>query len=374
MSSARTLAIFIGVATLVLIIIGTIWPNQSAVAMAGTSVSLLHSSSSPEGAVEGLLNNIAKHNWRGAYASLSNRAQFTESELARDLTGSYGSLRTYADLHDFDVKPLHASGDEAQIRAIIHWSTVVGTFQDVRNLRVVRSGDHWEVEWPLVKEAKVPPQVIPVNYLRWDVVYRGAEDDWGAQDVESPHVRIIDMHPIERGGSVVILGELLNEDVVPAFVRVKATLMGKNGAAIGSEDSFDEITHILLPKQVTPFRIDFRNTSLSQVDNVHIEPSASLISTSADPVVEIEDQKLNPLPDPSLTGSLLNQSGQAVSIAHILGTFYDKNGQLVWVSDGYVNRALQPQIPVSFSIPLPADLAAKAATARVVTSSYSSAR
>ena len=40
--------------------------------------------------------------------------------------------------------------------------------------------------------------MIPVNYLRWDVIYRGPGDDWGAQDVEAPHVRIVDMHPVQR--------------------------------------------------------------------------------------------------------------------------------------------------------------------------------
>ena len=73
----------------------------------------------------------------------------------------------------------------------------------------------------------MPPQVIAVNYLRWDVIYRGAGDDWGTQDVEAPHVRIVDMHPVERSDGVVILGELLNEDVVPAYVSVKATLLQK---------------------------------------------------------------------------------------------------------------------------------------------------
>ena len=155
----------------------------------------------------------------------------------------------------------------------------------------------------------MPPQVIPVNYLRWDVIYRGPEDDWGAQDVESPHVRIVDMHPVDRGGGVVIMGELLNEDVVPAFVTVKATLLAKNGSAIATEDSFDKISHVLLPKQVTPFLIDFPNVRLSQVDSVRMEPSSSLVAASADPVIGIEDQQLNPAPDPSLSGELINQSG-----------------------------------------------------------------
>ena len=74
--------------------------------------------------------------------------------------------------------------------------------------------------------ATIPPQVIPVNYLRWDVIYRGAEDDWGAQDVESPHVRIVAMHPVDRGGGTIILGELLNEER-------RARLCDRQGDAAG---------------------------------------------------------------------------------------------------------------------------------------------
>jgi hypothetical protein len=249
---------------------------------------------------------------------------------------------------------------------------VVGTFPDTKNLHVVRNGDRWQVEWPLVKETRVPPQVIPVNYLRWDVIYRGPEDDWGAQDVESPHVRIVDMHPVERGDGVLIMGELLNEDVVPAYVAVKATLVGKNGQMIGTEDSFDKISHVLLPKQVTPFLISFSNVSLSQVASVRMEPASSLIAASADPVIAIQDQQLHPAPGASLTGKLVDQSGQVVNVAHVLGTFYDRNGQLVWVADHYMDRALLPQTPTSFTIAIPPDIAGQVSTERVVAATYSS--
>jgi hypothetical protein len=125
---------------------------------------------------------------------------------------------------------------------------------------------------------------------------------------------------------------------------------------------------------VTPFRIDFKDVAMSKVASVHIEPSSSLISASADPVIEVEDQKINPMPEPSLSGSLLNQSGQVVNVAHMLGTFYDKSGQLVWVSDSYLNRALVPQTAVPFSISIPTDMAAQVSTARIVTSTYSTSR
>jgi hypothetical protein len=374
--NGRLLAILIAIATAALIVVGTLWPVQSVLAMAGveSGADLLRPASSPQAAVENLADEIGREDWEKAYSNLANKSEFTESDFVRDLRGSYPSLRSHASLDSFDVRPLHASADDAQMRLNLRWSTVVGMFLDTRDLRVTKAGDRWGVIWPIVKEPRVPPQVIPVNYLRWDVIYRGAEDDWGAQDVESPHVRIVDMHPVERAGEVIVLGELLNEDVVPAFVTVKATLLAKNGSALATEDSFDKISHILLPRQVTPFLIEFHNMALSQVDSIRMQPSSSLIAASADPVIEIQDQRLNPGPKPLLTGNLLNQSGQVVNVVHVLGTFYDNGGQLVWVSDGYVDRALLPETPISFSVSLPPDIASKVKSERAVATTYSSNR
>jgi hypothetical protein len=372
MNKGRLLAAFITIATVILVIVGTLRPNQSAIALAGGARLLRPPSSSPEAAVTNLAQDIGRQEWNKAYLSLGNKSQFTETEFVRDLTGSYPSLRTYATLDSFELRPLHASTTDAEIQLKLRWSTVVGSFPDTRNLHIVKNGDRWEPEWPIVKENRVPPQVIPVNYLRWDVIYRGAGDDWGAQDVEAPHVRIVDMHPVERSDGVVILGELLNEDVVPAYVSVKATLLAKNGTAIATEGSFDKISHLLLPKQVTPFFIPFHDVTLADVGSVHMDPVAMLVPASADPVIAIEDQKFNPAPSASLAGQLVNQSGQIVNIAHVLGTFYDKSGQLVWVTDQYIDRALLPHLPVAFTMPVPEDIARKVNSERTIAATYSS--
>lgn len=373
MNTGRWLALFITGATILLIVFSLLHPNASAVALADSgTASLLRPSTTPEAAVENLARQIGQRSWESAYASLANRSEFTEPDFVRDLTGSNLSLRTYATLDHFDVRPLHASANDAQVQLKLRWSTVVGTFADTKELHVIRNGDRWEAQWPLVKEARVPPQVIPVNYLRWDVIYRGPEDDWGAQDVESPHIRIVDMHPVERGDGVLIMGELLNEDVVPAYVAVKATLLAKNGSPIATEDSFDKISHLLLPKQVTPFLINFPGVALSQIGSVRMDPASSLVAASADPVIAIEDQHLTPAPGAALTGKLVDQSGQVVNVAHVLGTFYDKSGQLVWVADQYVDRALLPQTPTPFIIPLPPDIAGQINSERAVVSTFAS--
>ena len=370
MKIGRILAVLVAGVTVALIVEGTLWPNPPAVALAGGD-NVLRTPSTPEAAVGNLAQNIGHQDWGKAYSSLGNKAEFTEQEFVHDLTGYYPSLRTYATLQNYELRPFHATANEAEFQLRFRWSTVVGTFTDTRTVRVIKVGNQWEPEWPLAKEAKVPPQVIAVNYLRWDVIYRGAGDDWGTQDVEAPRVRIVDMHPVERSDGVVILGELLNEDVVPAYVSVKATLLAKNGSAIATEESFDKISHLLLPKQVTPFLIKFPDASLSDVASVRMDPVSTLVPASADPVIEIEDQRLNPAPDMSLSGQLVNQSGQVVNIAHVLATFYGKGGQPVWVADQYIDRALLPQSPVPFNIHIPQDLARQITSERAVIASYS---
>lgn len=366
----RSLGIILIAATVVLIVIGTLWPVQAARHYAGGE-HIVRSYNTPAAAVENLGDDIRTKAWQHAYDNLANKAQFTEPEFMHDLIGYYPNLRTYSDMVRFEAQPLHQSDNDAQFHVRMHWDTVVGDAVTERDLHVVRNGDRWQVDWPITKEPVVPPQVIPVNYLRWDVIYRGAGDDWGAQDVEAPHVRIVDMHPIQRADGAVILGELLNEDVVPAYVNVTATLLDKQQKPLATEGSFDKISHLLLPKAVTPFMIKFPNVQLSQVGAVHMDPFSNLIAASADPVIEIQNAQITPAPDAALVGQLVNQSGQIANTAHVLSTFYDKSGNVVWVADSYVDHALLPQTPVPFTVHIPEDLARKVSTQRSVIETFS---
>lgn len=99
-------------------------------------------------------------------------------------------------------------------------------------------------------------------------------------------------------------------------------------------------------------------------------PFSTLVPASADPVIEIDNAHLNPAPDASLTGQLVNESGQIVNVAHVLGTFYDKSGQVVWIADEYTDRALLPQTPTPFLIHIPEDLARKISSERTIVASF----
>jgi hypothetical protein len=364
----RGLPVLLAIITVVLMVIA--WFQSGAVGRRQ-----MQSASSPDQAVRLMLSQIQAHNFDAAYARLANRSDVDRNSFVRDFNGSYGSLLTYASLESFDVWGLRTQDREATVRAKLHYSTGVGPLDDVRDLKVQRAGETWKVFWPVNIGTKLPPQVIPVNYLRWDVISRGSGDDWGVQNVDSPQVRILSMNAIQRPDSVVLVGEVVNEDSVPAYVNIGATLLGPNDKELAQESSFDKIAHTLLPKQVSPYRIDFPDMRLEKIKNVRMDAKALLVAASADPVIEVNQQKLetDPLGKKVLSGQLTNQSGQIVNIPHVIAAYYDSNGKVVWVSDGYVAQALLPEVPVPFAVDLPPDVAKNVQTYRVVVNHYDNA-
>ena len=330
----------------------------------------------PEEAIVRLLVDVQKRSWKVAHSQLANSGEVDEGLFTQALSGNNGSLRTFSSLQSWELRPLHATNDQALVRCTLQWSTPVGPIQDMQDLEVLRQGNTWKVVWPAPHFPGIPAQVIPVNYLRWDLVVPSSADEWGERNLDSPHVRIVSMNAVDYQDGTVVMGEVVNEDTVPAFVNVNAVLVDGTGKSIDEESSFDKIAHVLLPKQVSPYRIDFPSVGLAKVKNVRMDVKATLVPASADPVIGVMSQTLDS--DASgrkvLHGQLLNQSGQTVNIPHVIATFYDNTGKVIWVSDGYVDRALYPQSPEPFAVEVPGAVADRVHNYHVVVNQYSLGR
>ena len=332
------------------------------------------SAPNPEQALNNFLLDVQRRNWDRAFSSVERTSDtLNEQAFIQEWVGSNGGLRSFSSLERFDTRPLHATNSEAQMRARLHWSTPVGPVEDVRDFHLAHRGDTWKIIWDETPKPNVPAQIVPVNYLRWDLVTGTAGEEWGAHNVDAPNVRIVSMNAVDSAEGAVVMGEVVNEDTIPAFVNVNATLVDGSGSAIDDESSFDKILHVLLPKQVTPYRIDFPRVSLGKVKNVRMDVKATLVPASSDPVIGVMNQKLetDAQGHSVLHGELLNESGQTVNIPHVIASFYDNNGKVVWVSDGYVEQALVPQSTESFAVEIPQSVAGKVQNFHVVVNQYS---
>jgi hypothetical protein len=377
MKRALPYVIIIVAVTAVLMFVGLAGPGHSETVgiVSGSALpGFGASASTPEQALRNFLLDVQRRNWDRAYAIIERTSDtLNEQSFIQDWTGTYGGMRSFSALERYDTRPLHATNSEAQFRARLHWATPVGPVEDVRDFRLVHRGDLWKVIWDETPAPNVPAQIVPVNYLRWDLVTGSGGEEWGSHNVDAPHVRIVSMNAVDSADGSVVMGEVVNEDTVPAFVNVNATLVDASGGAIDDESSFDKILHVLLPKQVSPYRIDFPHVNLSKVKNVRMDVKATLVPASSDPVIGVMNQKLDTDAQGHsvLHGELLNQSGQTVNIPHVIASFYDNSGKVVWVSDGYVEQALAPQSSQPFAVELPQSVAGKVQNFHVVVNQYS---
>ena len=184
----------------------------------------------PEQALSNFLIDVQRRNWDRAFSSVERtNDSVNEQAFIQEWIGSNGGLRSFSSLERYDARPLHATDSEAQMRVRLHWSTPVGPVEDVRDFHLVHRGDQWKVVWDEVPVPNVPSQIVPVNYLRWDLVTGSAGEEWGSHNVDAPHVRIVSMNAVDSAEGSVVMGEVVNEDTIPAFVNVNATLVDAAG-------------------------------------------------------------------------------------------------------------------------------------------------
>ncbi len=370
MTTKRALRLGILVLTPVLLLLGLHEPDTSTSVMyiSGQGAGVFHSSKTPADAIVQLLENIKLHHYHEAYQLVANINQVDERDFTLDTRGALGDLRSFSGLEDYHYHVLRKNDREAVIRTTFQWSTAVGEQDVTRDLTLVNHGGEWKVIWPAFNLPQVPPQVIPVNYSAWNVIWPGKRDS----QAPPPQVRVTSMKAISHGDETVVVGELANEDTVPASVWLEGSLIGDGGQVLATESPFDKMVHVLLPKESTPFRLNFEGIRFSDVRSVRLQPASALTSASTDPLISAVDTQLDidSRGHHVLEGSLKNDSGRLVQIPHVVAAYYDASGQVVWVSNGYVDKPLLPQSQVAFALDIPRDIAPQVKTFHVMVNEY----
>jgi len=141
---------------------------------------------------------VGARDWDSAYAMIAPASKIEKADLVRDVSGTNSSLRTISTLQQVEAKQVSGDDSAAQVRTNLKWSTAVGALSELRDLKLVKDGSDWRILWPASTAASAKIQTVQTPYLRWDVVQRASEsrEEFGAQNVEVPRMRIISMNAL----------------------------------------------------------------------------------------------------------------------------------------------------------------------------------
>src|SRR5690348_2432866 len=103
----RVIPIVLAILTVVLVAAATVRTNA------------LKPATTPDGAVQLLLDHARSHDFSSAFNYVAKSSNTDQQSFAKDLSGRDGSLRTYSSLQKFDTKVLRENDEQATVRTNI---------------------------------------------------------------------------------------------------------------------------------------------------------------------------------------------------------------------------------------------------------------
>jgi hypothetical protein len=343
----------------------------------------------PEAVVDAYYNDLDFRRFDDAYARLD---PVTRPELAvylrRLSTADSGLLASYARLDSISTEIAAQSGGSAIVSADTEWITALGAHRSVEPVNLQRRDGRWYIVLPDVTD--VPPTDELVVDPDLDFHAQGRRDDTTettdpADILDRPDLDILSAALVERNGIRSVVGELVNTDVYPADITLTAVVFDKNGAELTRYNAQTVMMHTILPKERTPFRIDFEGVAGGlNADNrspIDFQPGArypvdpriwdeaasfQLIAKAVvtpydlDRDLSAQGLELSGSSDArELSGTLVNTGIEEAVIPHLLVTYYDASGKVAWVDELFLENSIRSQRSRDFTMPVtdPAEIA-----------------
>ena len=337
---------------------------------------------SPERAVLAWYDDLDFRRFEPAWQRIdpATRPDFEQFMLERSVEG--GLVDSFGKLDALTVTVEALSASQAVVSARASYVTSLSQHEVLREHGLVRSQGRW---W-ILPEAPDPSQPR-------DPFLRRPSVDWLAQGrravtsgttafadiLDRPALVLRDARLVEAAGALRVVGEVLNSDVDPADLTITAALFAEGGEELAWYNAQTVMLHKLLPKESTPFRVDFEGvagaTLAEAASDLAFRPEARsplriaravadfavfprAVVTARDLRRELGVQELRARvePDGAVTvyGEVRNLGTREVIVPQILAAAYDEQGRVAWVEARYLDAGVRAQRARAFSLRLPA--------------------
>jgi hypothetical protein len=286
-------------------------------------------------------------------------------------------VASYGKLDSVRTQILSSEPERVEIQASTLWITALSEYTTVQRHVLVKRNNKWYIT-PDKVDLNIPPdQFFSQDKVTWysQGRRRVTTETTSFNDVlDRPQLQILSSRLVKFNNRYSVVGELINLDVNPADTTVTAFLYDANNNILSSYNAQYVMIHKLLPKEVTPFRVDFEGVAGSVLNEdpkfapgsytpltlkdapVRFEVYAKAVVTGRDLIRDVGAQDLHfefgADGKTQLKGQLINAGTVEATIPHLLVTYYDDQNRVVWVDQFYIENGIRPQRMQDFAVPL----------------------
>jgi hypothetical protein len=321
--------------------------------------------STPERVVEEYYNALDFKFFKKAYGFFNPETRPTFDDYFIKLSVEDGVVASYAKLDNIKIGMTKL--DDETYEALVHtdWITPMEEYRtDI--IHIVRKvNDKWYLDAPKFDLSIPPDRFIEESFLSMHSQgKRQAGTDPTQHDdiMDRPELQILNAKLVYNDTSYSVVGEIMNIDNLPAHITIQADLFDAYNRRLVSYNAKYHTVHRIMPKEVTPFRIDFEATAWvnnADLDPGHFEPEvASAFQFNIPPktfklmaraVVDKSDiyrsagfQHVK-LEDNLLLGEAINFGTEEVSVPKVLVSFYEEDGSVKWVDSFFIREGIRQQ-------------------------------
>lgn len=326
----------------------------------------------PKNIVEAYYDAVDFKEFERAHSYLLPSEGKSLAQYMLEISVSDGLLSSYAKLDAIEIKTLSETKDEATLEVNTQWITPLQKYQKTKIETVKRVKNKWYLV-PEKTELDIPPdQLFSENTTQFYNHGRrkiSSEQTYHEDILKQPVVEVLSAKLVKVNDRYCIVGALQNVDNVPADISIKATLYSKNNKEVASYNAKDVIKHKLLPKETTPFRVDFEGIAWASEDEqipatfnpkefteIELTEAPSLFNLQVQANIATTDLydglSINgfEISSSKLQGELFNTGIQNATIPELIISYYNDAEELIWVENTYLEESVRPQRKGDFSI------------------------
>ena len=334
---------------------------------------------SPVSIVQHYYDDLDFRRYSSAYNRLDPLTRPSLDQYLLQLSVVNGLVASYGKLNSVYVHIINSESNSVLIEADAQWVTALQSYPTTYYLTMVNRSGSWYIIPPPGSISTPPDQFLRRPTVAWhsEGRTRVTTGTTAFGDIlDRPTLQILSARLVRVHENYSIVGEIINTDVNPADVTVTALLFDKNVNTLSTYNAQTGMVHKLLPKEVTPFRVDFEGVAgtglidpatlagafkpglktplnlKAPIASFQVYAKAVVTDHDLDRNVATRDVHVQYEADGKqhLIGSLFNTGTVEATIPHLLITYYDTHYQVAWVDSYYIEQAVEPESSETFDV------------------------
>ena len=311
-------------------------------------------------------NHLDQRRFRAAYSLLSTTSRPEYGVYREHLEKDSGLTSSYSKIHDIQTEVSFKDEKIIMSRSEITWLTALKYHRTSNELELLKEKSRWRIKYQNPDLGpSLPIKITDHPVVKWNLPNNDSHSRGSFKSLlkimERPDLRVSQTKIVNRKNQLAVIGVAKNISNLPTYITVNAklTIAGKQL----ENNAQSHMVHRLLPKEVTPFRIDFVPLALEEnseyypdnffyTDFAFTSESTSdlidrfvvdvkgVVSTRKDTIstgVEVESISTE---QNKVHLKIWNNSNISYGITKLVIGYFDVDNNLIWVDQKFIDKKI----------------------------------